>query len=880
MTTGPLALSAPVGSLAAPLRRPAALTALLVAAILVAGAVPGLVGHTLLLLLTLGGIAGASLATVHAASDSVRPAVWRWYAGTTIAALLGSATVQLVAGDAVPPTFGALPGMLLALVPLGLLIPRGTWAGVRAQLVSSLSLFVIACLLCLLTLFILVTGGGIDVGTMRGVTLYALGSTLALTTGASLLVVTSSAGPQRRTALLALAGQLANALASALGALLPVLSPDSQTPHPVTSVAGVLGAGFLLLAARSDRAPLPERGSDALRSPLSALLPHLTALAGGSLLLLTVVSTGTVDRVGLSLGVLGLVLLVVHQAVSWRDQQALTDRLQRSEAYFRTLVRSSVDPVVILDDRLRVTWSSSALTDLLGLDPGRTVGQELTATVHPDDAPGLVTALSATDRDETAEGRTRTARLRHTDGGWRLIQVRIRDLREDPDVGALVLHCRDVTREAVTPDDTDRPLVATTDPVTGLPNRAALVQRLAHLLRAPGTANSLVMVGLTGLPDGSAGDEAPPAVLVELAGRFSRVLRGDDWLVRSGPAEFAVVVTGSVADAETVANRLTATVDADHPVAGLRVSASAGVIPLDGDTDAGEALRRADVAMVSARAAGPGRVRRHSVALLIAQNRRDALRHDLAGALDRDELRLVYQPVVDLALHRTGSVEALLRWQHPTWGAVSPAEFVPLAEESSLVVTLGRWVLRTATATVAALPGSSLAVAVNVSARHVRSGELLTDVLDALAASGLPASRLTLELTESVLLDATHVTDELLALRRLGVRIAVDDFGTGWSSLAYLVGLPIDVLKMDRQFLAQIEVDPQRRALCRSVLHLGSSLGMDVVVEGVETTAELQLLRDMGHRFVQGFLLARPIEAADLTARLDGVLALPGGSPS
>ncbi|OMQ14954.1 hypothetical protein A7K94_0212880, partial [Modestobacter sp. VKM Ac-2676] len=241
------------------------------------------------------------------------------------------------------------------------------------------------------------------------------------------------------------------------------------------------------------------------------------------------------------------------------------------------------------------------------------------------------------------------------------------------------------------------------------------------------------------------------------------------------------------------------------------------------------------------------------------------------AALAGDQLHLVYQPVVDLALHRTTSVEALLRWRHPVYGEVSPAEFVPLAEESALITELGRWVLHQATATVAGLPHDDLAVAVNVSARHLRTGELVDDVLAALEASGLPASRLVLEITESVLLDDGHVVADLELLRRLGVRIAVDDFGTGWSSLAYLVGLPIDVLKMDRQFLADVEHDPQRRALCASVLHLGTSLGLAVVVEGVETAAELQLLRDMGHRFIQGYLLARPMPPEALLGGLPAV---------
>jgi EAL domain-containing protein (putative c-di-GMP-specific phosphodiesterase class I) len=363
-------------------------------------------------------------------------------------------------------------------------------------------------------------------------------------------------------------------------------------------------------------------------------------------------------------------------------------------------------------------------------------------------------------------------------------------------------------------------------------------------------------------------------------------VRGDDWLARAAVSEFAVLVHGTIADAEVVAARLVAAVEPVVTANGtVRLTAAAGVTPLPPDVDAGEALRRGDLALRSAWAAGPGRVRRHSDALRITQDRQDALRADLARALDEDQLHLVYQPVVDLALHRTVSVEALLRWRHPRYGAVSPAEFIPLAEESALITELGRWVLATATATVAALPHPDLGVAVNVSARHVRSGELVSDVLAALESSGLPAGRLILEITESVLLDDEHVTGDLAALRRLGVRIAVDDFGTGWSSLAYLVGLPIDVLKMDRQFLADVETDPQRRALCSSVLHLGTSLGLSVVVEGVETPAELQLLRDMGHRFIQGFLLARPVPPETLTRRLpaddDGASpALPATEPT
>jgi EAL domain-containing protein (putative c-di-GMP-specific phosphodiesterase class I) len=190
-------------------------------------------------------------------------------------------------------------------------------------------------------------------------------------------------------------------------------------------------------------------------------------------------------------------------------------------------------------------------------------------------------------------------------------------------------------------------------------------------------------------------------------------------------------------------------------------------------------------------------------------------------------------------------------------------------------------VLREACTTIAALGDTDLGIAVNVSARQVRSGELVPDVLAALESSGLPASRLIVEITESVLLDDSHVIEDLSALRQLGVRIAVDDFGTGWSSLAYLVGMPIDVLKMDQHFLANVEHDPQRRALCRAVLQLGTSLGLPVIVEGVDSSAVLGLLRDMGHRYLQGYVFSRPLEPAQLAdGAWEACIELPAPIPA
>jgi PAS domain S-box-containing protein len=561
----------------------------------------------------------------------------------------------------------------------------------------------------------------------------------------------------------------------------------------------------------------------------------------------------------------GLAVPVGLQVALYARQRRLTGDLQRSQSSFRTLVKSSVDPVVILDDKLRVTFASESAADLLGAKPAHMIGEPVTRGVHPDDRSALFGALNAPLTDG-ADFAVRTARIKHADGRWRLIQATVRDLRSDPDVGALVLYCRDVTaRVPAAGFDPELTELSLTDPVTGLPNRAALVRRLGAVQREAGRPFALAIIGVEGLASQVLTPEAEACVLRALTARLTRALRGEDWLARGKDGDFHVLVDGTIADAETVAARLVAAVG-PLPIPGgtLHLTAVAGVTALPADVDTGEALRRGDLALRSARTAGAGSVHRYLDALRIEQDRRDALRADLDGALTRGELRLVFQPVVDVVMHRTVSVEALLRWRHPQFGEVSPTEFVPLAEESPLITELGRWVLREACATIAALGDTDLGVAVNVSARQVRSGELVPDVISALESSGLPSSRLIVEITESVLLDDSHVLEDLTVLRQLGVRIAIDDFGTGWSSLAYLVGMPVDVLKMDQYFLSNVEHDPARRAMCRAVLQLGSSLGLPVIVEGVTNPAVLTLLRDMGHRYLQGYVFSRPLEAAQL----------------
>ncbi|WP_040337595.1 putative bifunctional diguanylate cyclase/phosphodiesterase [Candidatus Blastococcus massiliensis] len=592
----------------------------------------------------------------------------------------------------------------------------------------------------------------------------------------------------------------------------------------------------------------------------SFAVPAVAAAGAAVVAVLLALSAGA----GVLLAAGGLAVVLTAQLALWRRQRRLAGALRRSQVSLRTLVRSSVDPVVILDDALRITFASEAAAELLGLGASDVAGLRITGVIHPDDRADLFCALR-----DGSDSAVRSARVRQPDGTWRLVQATVRDLRDDPDIGSLVLHCRDVSVRAPAPGaDSELLELSLTDPVTGLPNRTALVRRLGAVARETGRRPfSMALIGISGWGPDVLSPGAQSTVLRALTSRLTRALRGEDWLARSTDGDFVVVVDGSIADAEVVAARLIATVGPlATPTGTLPLTAAAGVSALAADLDPGEALRRADLALRSARRAGAGCVHRYDDALRTEQDRRTALRTDLDGALERGELRLVFQPVVDVVLHRTVTVEALLRWRHPVFGDVPPVEFVPLAEETALITDIGRWVLLEACRAVAGLDDAELCVAVNVSARQVRSGELVPDVLAALEASGLHPSRLLVEITESVLLDDAHVIEDLAALRGLGVRIAVDDFGTGWSSLAYLVGMPVDVLKMDQYFLSDVEHDPARRAMCRAVLQLGASLGLPVIVEGVTTPATLALLRDMGHRYLQGFQLSRPLEADLLAA--------------
>jgi EAL domain-containing protein (putative c-di-GMP-specific phosphodiesterase class I) len=326
--------------------------------------------------------------------------------------------------------------------------------------------------------------------------------------------------------------------------------------------------------------------------------------------------------------------------------------------------------------------------------------------------------------------------------------------------------------------------------------------------------------------------------------------------------------------ASEVAERLLEQLRRPFVVAGqqVRVHATAGVAVYSETREtAEELLRNADVAMYLAKSEGKDRFAFFRSSVHEGALEQLQLKTDLPMALERGEFRLVYQPVAELGSGTVRGVEALVRWDHPRRGPIAPAQFIGLAEETGVIVPLGRWVLREACRQAVAwmaLPGSApLTVSVNLSPRQVADANLVADVMIALRDTGLPPECLTLEITESALMqDVESTTATLEALKATGLRLAIDDFGTGYSSLSYLRRFPVDILKIDRSFVATLDSSDTEAALVRSILSLGRTLELETIAEGIEREGQLRELRALGAHLGQGYFFARPLDADAMTA--------------
>jgi diguanylate cyclase (GGDEF)-like protein len=418
------------------------------------------------------------------------------------------------------------------------------------------------------------------------------------------------------------------------------------------------------------------------------------------------------------------------------------------------------------------------------------------------------------------------------------------------------------------------------DSLTGLANRALFKDRVDQALARSRRRHRPLAVFFLDLDrfkaiNDSFGHAVGDALLIAVSQRLHDCVRAEDTVARLGGDEFAVLVENLAGEAEVriVADRVKETFRDPIVIDGreLAVAASIGsALSQVGAESADDLLRNADLAMYRAKAAGGG-AREYAPEMHAGIRERLELESGLRRALSRNELYLVYQPIVDLATGRLSGAEALLRWQHPTRGMISPAEFIPVAETTGMIVPIGEWVLRQACRDArrwdGIAGGADLSVSVNLSGRQLQTSELSSVVPQALLDAGLAPGRLTLEMTESVLIDRNDETLALLhEMRRLGVRLAIDDFGTGYSSLSYLHRFPVDVVKIDRSFVERLTGDADETSLAGSIIRIGQGLRVATVAEGIEDATQLRALQRLGCDRGQGYHFARPMSAADFEA--------------
>jgi diguanylate cyclase (GGDEF)-like protein len=467
-----------------------------------------------------------------------------------------------------------------------------------------------------------------------------------------------------------------------------------------------------------------------------------------------------------------------------------------------------------------------------------------------------------------ADQTTRSTRV-HELGDGRIISV----IHEPMAGGGWVAAHEDVTERLAA----EKRMVhmARHDALTGLPNRVLLREAIEQVISeiAPGQSVAVLCIDLDrfkGVND-TLGHPIGDELLRTVADRLRDSVREDDRIARLGGDEFAIVQAGfdQPTGATAVAQRVIGALSEPYLVAGHQVivGASIGIAiaPADGK-DADRLLKNGDMALYRAKAEGGGAFRFFEPGMDARMQARRLLELDLRQALPNGEFELFFQPLFSLASDRITGLEALLRWRHPKRGLVSPAEFIPLAEEVGLIVPIGEWVLRKACFQATTWP-DGIKVAVNLSPVQFRSDRLSAAVAVALAASGLAPGRLELEITETVLLaDSEGTLATLHRLRNLGVHISMDDFGTGYSSLSYLRSFPFDKIKIDRSFINDLSETESSVAIIRAVTGLGNSLGITTTAEGVETTAQLERVRAEGCSEVQGFLLGKPMPASEVTA--------------
>jgi diguanylate cyclase (GGDEF)-like protein/PAS domain S-box-containing protein len=549
--------------------------------------------------------------------------------------------------------------------------------------------------------------------------------------------------------------------------------------------------------------------------------------------------------------------------------------LRESERWFRSLVQEATELIVVVDPDTTVRYLTDSITPLLGYDPEHVLGKKLVELAHPDDV-GHLQQVTASE----PSGHAFECRLWSRAGTWIFMEW-AHGTR--PDAPGCILTGRDVSERKKLEQELRHQ--AFHDSLTGLANRALFEDRLAHALaglrrREGGLAVLFVDLDDFKTVNDSLGHSIGDDLLRSVGERLRYNLRGSDTAARLGGDEFGVLLDGAATPeaATEAARRLLNALEPPFTIDGrhLSVSASVGIsLAASGRETMEELMRNADLAMYEAKRRGGAQWRVFEEAMHAVALGRLQLGAELQRAVEHEQFEVHFQPVVRLDTAAVIGAEALIRWRHPERGLLSPAHFLPLAEQTGLIVPIGRWVLAQACHTLADWQrdyprAEPLSLSVNVSMRQLHESRVVEDVRAALDAAGVEPQQLVLEITESFLADETdEVLRCLQRLRALGVRLAVDDFGTGYSALSYLQRFPIDMLKIDRSFVEHARRASPSLNLVRSIVQLGRSLHLDIVAEGIEEAEQAEELLAMGVTSGQGFYYAEPLvpdRFADLLA--------------
>ena len=637
----------------------------------------------------------------------------------------------------------------------------------------------------------------------------------------------------------------------------------------------VLPFALLGLAATRHRVSLITVGIRCGTTRRLSYLPTLAACAALAALLWASVTPGflpgtaaVVSALIVGLAALLRQMLGLRQELDAREQHAI----EAADRRLAALVHYGGDMLSIVDADSTVRYASPSHQRIMGLDPSSLIGRRLMDQVHVDDRPAAEACLTLLLGVEV-QHESCVVRLRDGAGQWRWIESMATNLMDEPSIGGIVINSRDVTeRKAMESRLLEQALL---DPLTQLGNRRLLGDRVSHALARRTRRSSDVALLLLDLDhfkfvNDTLGHANGDVLLVAVAARLRSALRSEDTIARLGGDEFAVLLEDleCAEEAEATAERIQRALEQPFVLAEREVfvRASIGIAWATDGQQVDDLLTDADVAMYSAKSAGRGCTERYSSEMRASVAERLEVEADLRHALLRDELDLHCQPVIDLETGRIVGAEALIRWRHPVKGVMLPLRFIPVAEESDLIVSIGQFVLRQATYDAARFraihpDAAGLRVAVNLSARHFLSPHLVSDVRTVLANASIPGTALTIELTETVLAqNEAVIADRLQALRDLGIGIALDDFGTGYSSLNYVRRFPIDVLKVDKSFVSGVGHDSSNDGVTRAIVSIGRSLSLRTVAEGVETIEQMERLRDLGCLLAQGYLFCAPVD--------------------